>query len=561
MAQTLEFDLLFGTSGQNIFGSGEAFSFTDDRFIGTEFDKSISLDLAIFEVTGFINGQVGFQSTFNLNGGSVSAFVPVDLFLAIPDEPVREGETFTIQSGFSFANGATFSTVSPSASYNLDFIFDVAAGIDFDPGPSLEFNTDETLNLVRLDSDNEFVFENDLVNLSVSIPDVRTIGAETFPGSNQLMASGSDEFLNGSLDLDSIATSAFGLPPLEDDFSFAGFGFNYNILDIEAAVALSLIQEFSLRSTLPALLTLEDGTTIPFNVGDDIEITVPNNVGQSLDVAASIDFNALFSNETSLGLDFDLDIRAGEFGVKVPIFDDISVGPLFEESVDLFETSVEVFDNTFNLGGFNQQEISFQVDIVDKIFGTPNNDTLIGTFTKDDIFGFNGQDFLEGLGGADILDGGDGDDQLFGGEGDDTLFGGSGQDTLFGDSGNDFLNGGDGDDRVFGDEGNDTLLGGQGQDRLFGGTGNDLLDGGTGDNSLTGGLGNDIFILSTAGKNTIADFQNGQDLLQLVGGLTFGSLSIFEQNGDTWITTKDNQPLAFLTGVDSNLITAADFTV
>ncbi len=588
MVQTLEFDLLFGTSGQSLFGSGEAFNFTDDRFLGVDFNESVGEEFTIplpfiddidVGFDAFIEGEVGLQSTFNLNGGTVNTLIPVNLSLAIPEEPVGEGETFTIQSGFSFANGATFTTSSPNTSYNLDFIFDVAAGVNVDPGPSLEFDVDETLNLVNLDSDDELVFENDLVNLSASIPNVQTIGTETPPGSNQLTASGSDEFLSGSLDLDFIATSAFGLPPLEDELTIVDFtipvpflpdidveaSFNYNLLDIEAAVAVALVQEFSLSGTLPALLTLEDGTTIPFNVGEDIEITVPNNIGESLDVEATINFEALFSNETSLGLNFALDFLVAEFGLELPFIPDFSVGPLFEESLELFDTSFEVFDNTFNLGGFNQQEISFQVDIaediVNQIFGTPNNDTLIGTSTKDEIFGFNSQDILEGLEGDDILDGGDGDDTLSGGEGNDTLLGGSGQDQLSGNSGNDSLDGGDGDDHLSGGEGNDILLGGQGQDRLFGDSGDDLLNGGTGDNTLTGGFGSDIFVLSTEGKNTIVDFEDGQDLLQLDGGLTFGSLSIFEQNGDTWITTNNNQPLAFLTGVDSNLITATDFTV
>jgi Ca2+-binding RTX toxin-like protein len=193
--------------------------------------------------------------------------------------------------------------------------------------------------------------------------------------------------------------------------------------------------------------------------------------------------------------------------------------------------------------------------------GTPNNDTLTGGDGDDTISGFNSQDILQGLAGDDLLDGGDGDDTLSGGEGNDTLLGGSGQDQLFGDSGNDSLDGGDGDDKLFGGEGNDTLLGGQGQDQLVGDAGDDVLNGGSGDNTLTGGTGKDIFVLSTAGKNTIADFQDGQDLLKLEGGLTFGSLSIFEQNGNTLITTNNNQPLAVLTGVEANLITAADFTV
>ncbi|NEP35311.1 DUF4347 domain-containing protein [Moorena sp. SIO3B2] len=157
--------------------------------------------------------------------------------------------------------------------------------------------------------------------------------------------------------------------------------------------------------------------------------------------------------------------------------------------------------------------------------GTSNNDNLTGTSRNDTLKGLNSQDTLQGLAGDDLLDGGDGDDQLFG------------------------------------DEGNDTLLGGQGQDKLDGGSGNDLLNGGQGDNILTGGAGKDIFVLSTAGKNTIVDFEDGVDLLKLEGGLTFGSLSIFEQNGDTWITTENNQPLAFLTDVNVNLITADDFVV
>ncbi|NEO37855.1 MAG: DUF4347 domain-containing protein [Moorea sp. SIOASIH] len=157
--------------------------------------------------------------------------------------------------------------------------------------------------------------------------------------------------------------------------------------------------------------------------------------------------------------------------------------------------------------------------------GTSNNDNLTGTSRNDTLKGLNSQDTLQGLAGDDLLDGGDGDDNLFG------------------------------------EAGNDTLLGGQGQDKLYGGSGDDLLNGGQGDNILTGGTGKDTFVLSTAGKNTIVDFEDALDLLQLEGGLTFGSLSIFEQNGDTWITTQNNQPLAFLTGVDVNLITAEDFVV
>ncbi|NEN99278.1 MAG: S8 family serine peptidase [Moorea sp. SIO3I7] len=212
---------------------------------------------------------------------------------------------------------------------------------------------------------------------------------------------------------------------------------------------------------------------------------------------------------------------------------------------------------------FNQEYSLFVSGLASSstIVATPNDDNLTLTPNNDTINLLTGQDIGKGLAGDDFIDGGGGDDKLFGDEGNDTLLGGSGQDELYGGSGDDSLEGGDGDDNLFGEAGNDTLLGGQGQDKLFGGSGDDLLKGGQGDNILTGGAGEDTFVLSTAGKNTIVDFEDGVDLLKLDGDLTFGSLSIFEQNGDTWITTQNNQPLAFLTDVDVNLITAEDFVV
>ncbi|MDJ0615450.1 MAG: calcium-binding protein [Calothrix sp. MO_192.B10] len=195
----------------------------------------------------------------------------------------------------------------------------------------------------------------------------------------------------------------------------------------------------------------------------------------------------------------------------------------------------------------------------DKLSAGDGNDTLIGGEGDDTLVGEAGNDKLDGGEDDDKLSGGDGNDTLIGGNDDDTLLGGSSQDRLFGDAGNDKLKGNDGDDKLFGGDGDDKLFGGQGQDQLFGDAGDDLLYGGTGDNTMTGGAGNDTFVLSTEGKNNIIDFQDGQDLLGLTGGLTFDSLSIFGQNNGTFINTSNNQPLTFLANVNPNLLTADDF--
>ncbi len=112
--------------------------------------------------------------------------------------------------------------------------------------------------------------------------------------------------------------------------------------------------------------------------------------------------------------------------------------------------------------------------------GTELDDSLDGTELEDGIFGLGGDDVLKGHGGTDLLDGGSGMDDLRGGAGGDELRGGTGNDRLSGGGGADFLNGGLGNDR------------------------------------LIGGGGKDVFIVNPGdGADTIADFQNGRDVIDL----------------------------------------------
>jgi subtilisin family serine protease len=237
-----------------------------------------------------------------------------------------------------------------------------------------------------------------------------------------------------------------------------------------------------------------------------------------------------------------------------------------QESTNIFDQptfQTAITNNLFlqfpgsSTGLYSQLRLASSSSLI--IDGTSNNDMLRGGSGNETLRGFNSQDELFGGAGDDELDGGDGDDKLFGEQGRDTLLGVSGQDILLGGLGNDILDGGDGDDRLFGDDGNDALFGGQGQDQLLGGVGFDILNGGQGDNTMTGGSGRDIFTISRTGKNRITDFEPGVDLLSFEGDLSFETIRIFEQNGETWITTLDNQPLAFLTGIRPSSISRDPF--
>ncbi|MEQ9000486.1 MAG: hypothetical protein RID53_28775 [Coleofasciculus sp. B1-GNL1-01] len=60
------------------------------------------------------------------------------------------------------------------------------------------------------------------------------------------------------------------------------------------------------------------------------------------------------------------------------------------------------------------------------------------------------------------------------------------------------------------------------------------------------------------GTDTIVDFQDGEDLIGLAEGLTFGQLSI-TQDGKNTLIGFEQETLAILQGVNANLLSEADF--
>ena len=265
-----------------------------------------------------------------------------------------------------------------------------------------------------------------------------------------------------------------------------------------------------------------------------------------------------------------------------------------------------------------------QVDLVDlanstnNILGTSSGELLIGTSSSQSILGNDGDDIIVGKDGSDTLIGGAGNDGLatgrgdnllLGNDGDDNLFasnirsaesgnnvfnGGTGNDILRGNGGNDFLsgaadndlilgaggrdnilggagidtiNGGAGNDRIFGEDGNDELDGGDGNDLIFGGNGLDTLSGLEGFDTLNGGAEADFFVLiPDTERDTIVDFQKGQDKLVLFptprfgSPLTFEQLSITQNNNSTVVRIAEtNETLAVLNSVTASSIESSDF--
>ena len=118
-----------------------------------------------------------------------------------------------------------------------------------------------------------------------------------------------------------------------------------------------------------------------------------------------------------------------------------------------------------------------------------------------------------------------------GGGGDDSLTGSDGDDTLEGRGGNDYLDGRRGNDNLRGGDGNDTLRGG-----------GSVVRDGRNDDKLRGDAGNDTFVIGYGdGFNTIEDFTNGEDRIDL-SELGFSShadvlavTSLTREGFGTWI--------------------------
>ena len=224
----------------------------------------------------------------------------------------------------------------------------------------------------------------------------------------------------------------------------------------------------------------------------------------------------------------------------------------------------------------------------DAVFGAEGDDTLSGGEGHDWVFGGEGADALSGNAGDDVLIGGEGDDTLSGGTGADWLSGGVGTDTVTGGAGADtfFYSPGHGDDTITDfTNGEDTIdlslfagvtsfadlpatqdgtdvkidLSGHGGGTLtlesvtlgdldaadfvfyqpVGGGGHDIIEGGVADDTMTGGAGMDDFVFRPGhGDDTITDFTNGDDVIDLTAftGITaFADLTATQEGANVKI--------------------------
>lgn len=221
-------------------------------------------------------------------------------------------------------------------------------------------------------------------------------------------------------------------------------------------------------------------------------------------------------------------------------------------------------DGNDNMGGGLGDDMMSGDAGNDTMGGGQGDDTVDGGAGDDITNGGSGNDMITGGEGNDTAGAGDGMDMVSGGAGDDSLGGGSGDDTVDGGDGNDAIGGGDGDDSVSGGAGDDFVAGGAGADMVSGDAGDDRLNGGTGDDTMTGGDGADTFVFNevTSGEvDMITDFTQGEDMLELQGGVGFDDVTIADASSAAGIAASVSIEghTILLDGVNAALVTEADF--
>ena len=139
-----------------------------------------------------------------------------------------------------------------------------------------------------------------------------------------------------------------------------------------------------------------------------------------------------------------------------------------------------------------------------------------------------------------------------------TRVGTAGADSLTGGAGADRLYGLGGNDHLIGAASHDRLSGGAGRDQLSGGSGADTVDGGTGRDTLWGGSGADVFIFEQGdGLDSLRDFQNGVDHIQVSGAGSMAALSFIAGIGGTWLDYGNGA--VFVRGMSQGQFDASDF--
>lgn len=373
---------VFDATDQNIWASGNAFTFTDNRFIGVDtgnFNESIGSTFYA-GVDGHI--QLGLQSTLHFNGGEIDATAGYDL--TVETNFNKTTDSLLIDTT-ALLTGTHFDTVGPEGSYLLAFLYDVAihayAGVNIDLGalgsvggqadlinfsfgpgsvPILDINSQGLGGTISLPP------PLDAFSVDFAWPHLTTSG--TSFGSPLDTSGASNNFLQLNLDLDQLVAQLLfgGVNPLDPPrIDFGPVFADADLLNVVVSAGLNFLQQFQMAmGNVEGTLLFEDGSSQAFTFGDSLQIEHASAIDAGGNHDGHVDFTFELSPDSTLHNNTDLGFNVGvliellkvEIGYDIGVASDsTTLGPLASFGTVVPVADISVYDSTFDLAYAQQQ--------------------------------------------------------------------------------------------------------------------------------------------------------------------------------------------------------------
>lgn len=383
------YDVTFSSSGQSTWGSGGSVqtAFDWEPFDPINWDYTFNKDFGFVEFGGGTAGDFHFRTGYEIDSGTIDSTLPFELTVHTP-YAATIGDNVAISTDYTLSDNASFSTTTPYVSAYLDFglMFYLGAYATIDYGVG-EYTYDIADQLgTDIDYSIDFDFDtrdgeysktfHDFADFSLNSPDIAVDGAVT--SDNKLSGSSEDVVLSTEISLDDLIVEKFLKTSnnvymralgsaWQDGFDIGVAGAEWDLLDMDLLGDISVKTSYDLTfDSVVGEMVLENGTTKSFNVGEDVSIDLltgmdVNNNGQ-LDYDLNFDLiNPQLSTEVDLVFDLDFDIAALQGSAWYDVWlssGSKDFGPVFDESFDIAKGSINIYDDTFALGGFGTQSIN-----------------------------------------------------------------------------------------------------------------------------------------------------------------------------------------------------------
>jgi len=395
----------FTTTNQSEWNSGSAtvLNYTSP-FLGTSFDTSPSIGGVTCvgcgvpfvpdtywgaEASLSLSGSIGLQVDASLDSGSVNASVPFTSTIDAPNQVSKSNDTVftpTVNIGLGSSQLQVFAPTA-QASVNLLASLNAGGSAEICGGACAStsgtfINAGGSLSLLSINQGNDGAIQvlgQTVEGLSGSVDGVNysAQGPQNTPnaigGSGGHVSTGvSSDVASLSLDADQALAAAFGI-----ELSGSKGPISWSLGDVSVSLEGLLDQNFSLTPYVTTDLY------VPLTGQNDLcngatgcgAIDVPTGFQGELQVDPEYIISAYLTNDTGLALSpgFDLSLlSAGVSGVG-------SIGPAYEYSQSWTTPEINLYDDSFLLGGFSTVDgTSFDVDVVSGAVPEPGTLALTG---------------------------------------------------------------------------------------------------------------------------------------------------------------------------------------